>query len=198
MTNKERLCKLNSKDFYEQTKSILNNPLAQYIDYERYFDSEDEDISHFIKNLSKCRLNPSEAEVQAAQNAGIKTDAQWYAQKAEKEYLLLDLCQVYGSEYATLGYIEDNKMQIIKVPRANVVLEKKTLSDEERSESMNTDENYPIEPIFIDVNAEGKPYVAYRDCGRKAKAIDEINRLRLQSVNAYLRAKAGQTSSQED
>ena len=131
MTNKERLCSLNSKEFYEQTKKVINNPLAQYIDYERYFDSEDEDLSHFIKNLSKCRLNPSEAEVQATQNAGIKTDAQWYAQKAEKEYLLLDLCQVYGSEYATLGYIEDNKMQIIKVPRANVVLEKKTLSDED-------------------------------------------------------------------
>ena len=62
---------------------------------------------------------------------------------------------------------------------------------------MNTDENYPIEPIFIDVNAEGKPYVAiYRDWGRKAKAIDEINRLRVQSVNAYLRAKAGETGNQ--
>ena len=131
MTNKERLCSLNAKEFYEQTKKVINNPLAQYIDYERYFDSEDEDVSHFIKNLSKCRLNPSDAEVQAAQSAGIKTDAQWYAQKAEKEYLLLDLCQVYGSEYATLGYIEDNKMQIIKVPRANVVLEKKTLSNED-------------------------------------------------------------------
>lgn len=131
MTNKERLCKLNSKDFYEQTKSILNNPLAQYIDYEGYFDSEDKDLSHFIKNISKCQLKPSEAEVQAAQNAGVKTDAQWYAQKAEKEYFLLDYCQVYGSEYATLGYIEDNKMQIIKVPRSNVVIEKKTLDDED-------------------------------------------------------------------
>lgn len=36
----------------------------------------------------------------------------------------------------------------------------------------------------------------YRDWGRKAKAIDEINRLRVQSVNAYLRAKAGETGNQ--
>lgn len=62
---------------------------------------------------------------------------------------------------------------------------------------MSKNRNYPVEPLLIDVNEEGKPYAAlYRDCGKKARAAEELNHRILQAKVNSLRKKAGETGNQ--
>ena len=121
LTNKQVLFDMPTKEFVEKTREIMNHPLSQYINYERYFDSVDTDISHFISNKGKCYIKPSALEIQSAKDAGVKITDEWMKKQSEKKYLILDYCQVFGTNYVTVADLEN--MRIMKTPKESVVIE---------------------------------------------------------------------------
>lgn len=124
MTNKERLCALPSGKFYSKVKKIVNNQLSKYIDYEKYFDSEDEDIGHFIKYKERCTLRPSEAEIAVRKSNGEKITDEWINSRLIKGCLLLDIVKVFDTDYANVGVPDEIEgWRIIKTPMTSVIRE---------------------------------------------------------------------------
>lgn len=70
MTNREKLSGLSTAEFWEEINSLLEHQAEDYIDYVKYLDSEDPDISHFIRNQGECLVSPSQAEKIAAHFVG--------------------------------------------------------------------------------------------------------------------------------
>ncbi len=124
MTNKERLCMLPSGEFYIQVKKIVNNQLSKYIDYEKYFDSEDEDIGHFIRYQEKCTLRPSEAEIAVRKNSGENITDEWINSHLIKDCLLLETVKVFDTDYANVGVLDESEgWKIKKTPMTSVIKE---------------------------------------------------------------------------
>ena len=111
MTNREKLSGLNTADFWTEINELLKNPAEDYIDYVKYLDSEDSDITHFIRNQGECLVAPSQAERIAAYISEAE-------QPESKRALFLRERRMYDTPYAVV-FMDDH---IYSVPLENVTM----------------------------------------------------------------------------
>ena len=111
MTNREKLSGLNTADFWSEINELLKNPAEDYIDYVKYLDSEDSDITHFIRNQGECLVSPSLLAKIAAHFSGAE-------QPESKRALFLRERRMYDTPYAVV-LMNDS---ICTVPLENVTM----------------------------------------------------------------------------
>ena len=63
MTNLERMRSLPMKEFLEEIDRLISYPFYRYLDREAYLNSENEDLTSFLKTKGVCRVKPSEMEL---------------------------------------------------------------------------------------------------------------------------------------
>ena len=107
MTNRERYEALPTGEYVLKIRELFRHQFAEHIDFDKFLDSEDEDITHFIRHHGKCRVKPSEMELKTNCNAAGVDNA-----------LLLDETTMMGTEYAVIADLEN--MRLIKTPMDNV------------------------------------------------------------------------------
>lgn len=95
MTNREKLAELSTEDFWQEINRISKHRATVYIDYVKYLDSEDSDITHFIKSQGKCLVRPTIAEKLAAYIAESEIPE-------TKTALLLGNRQIFDAHYAVV------------------------------------------------------------------------------------------------
>lgn len=111
MTNREKLSGLSTAEFWEEINSLLEHQAEDYIDYVKYLDSEDPDITHFIRNQGECIVSPSQTEKIAAHFVGKEMPKSRHA-------LFLRERRMYGEPYAVV-FMEE---KIYTVPFKNVTM----------------------------------------------------------------------------
>lgn len=124
MTNKERVTALSTKDFIDEMGVLLKHRLAVYIDYEKYFDSEDTDIFSSIRSIGKARCRPSFAAIKSFENEHMGDDN---IELLKKQFidthtfpcLLLEKTAVFGKPYWII--CKENEDMLIKTPAENIV-----------------------------------------------------------------------------
>lgn len=109
MSNRSKLEALSTKEYVVTIKVMLKHPFINYIDLESYLDSDNDNITDFIKHHGKCRIKPSEMELKDNPNAEGLNNA-----------LLLDTTTMMGTEYAVVADLKNARL--LKTPMANVVL----------------------------------------------------------------------------
>lgn len=85
MTNKERILNSPTSEAISTLKKMFRNSLYPYINYEKFFDSEDEDMTHFLKIIGKAKHIPLALELWSFHNANSNDPD--YAEK-EKQYII--------------------------------------------------------------------------------------------------------------
>lgn len=95
MTNREKLAELSTEDFWQEINRISKHKATVYIDYVKFLDSEDSDITHFIKSQGECLVRPTTAEKVAAYIAESKIPE-------TKTALLLGKRQIFDMLYAVV------------------------------------------------------------------------------------------------
>ena len=95
MTNREKLTELKTVDFWKEINKLLAHQAEDYIDYVKYLDSEDSDISHFIRNEGECLVAPSETEKLSAKHAGM-------SEPKSRHALFLRERKMYDAPYAVV------------------------------------------------------------------------------------------------
>ena len=109
MTNRERNEALPTGEYVTKIRKLFQQQFAEHIDFDKFLDSEDEDITHFIRHHGKCRIKPSEMELRDNPNA-----------KGIEKALFLNETTMMGMEYAVIADLEN--MRLIKTPMDNVVM----------------------------------------------------------------------------
>lgn len=121
-TNIEKLKELPTSEFWNAIKNLAANHFKEYIDYEAWLDSENENINDFISNEGTVVVKPSKAEITCFKNSyklehGKKPsekEIEDYIASMTEEVLLLEKTSVYNKPYYTVGKPEHNR--IMKVP----------------------------------------------------------------------------------
>lgn len=127
MTNRELLNTLSTKDFVKELRQLKSHPFVKYIDFERYFDNEDPDISHFLNIIGTCTVKPTEAEIESFKNETLMSTKindiairnsfakiQNYINEHTFENCpVFDIRSIFGQEYYEVGY-PDNTIR--KIP----------------------------------------------------------------------------------
>lgn len=128
MTNREKIISLLqtdadiAKDFIS---SIFNSDLFPYIDFSKFIDSEEKELSSFLINTIPCSITPSEfdlrmAEINVEVNSGLdEFDRDKYIQMHTKEAYKLDEKTVLGMDYFVCYLVKENKC--VTVPIEEVV-----------------------------------------------------------------------------
>lgn len=120
MTNRQRFEALSTADFIEEIRDILVRS-SEYFDIEGYLDSEDTDISHFVKVIGTCMLGPSETEIVAYENeqriAGntvSEDDIDKYTDEHSRECYIVGETRIFTDDCYILYDIANDR--IVKVP----------------------------------------------------------------------------------
>lgn len=120
MSNLDKLKQLDSKAFWEQIVS-LRNGLSEYIDYPAWLDSDDADLTHFLKSNERIVVYPTEAEITSFVNetklingSCSDSDIEYYKDQHKMELFVLEHEIIYGRDYITVADLQT--MSIKKIP----------------------------------------------------------------------------------
>ncbi len=120
MSNFDRLKQLDSKVFWESIES-LRNGLSKYIDYPAWLDSDDADLTHFLRSDEKILVYPSEAEIANFVNetklingSCSDLDIAYFKHQHKSEYSVLGHEVIFGHDYVIVADLKT--MSIKKIP----------------------------------------------------------------------------------
>lgn len=126
MTNLESLKTLSAVDFWKEVTKLQKNPFGQYINFEQYLNSEDNDITHFLKAIGMCKVVPPEEKIKAYENSYrimgkvlTEKDFNDYVREESKFMPLLEETCIYNMKYYTVADLNNNR--ILKIPESEVV-----------------------------------------------------------------------------
>lgn len=120
MTNREYLATLNTPNFIKNVKSVVIRN-SRHFDIEGYLDSEDRDISHFVKAIGTCQIKPSESEIISYKNEMrvegkivSEDEISKYITEHAKSGFILEKTKMFAQEYYTIYDAENDS--IFKTP----------------------------------------------------------------------------------
>ena len=100
MTNREKLATLSTADFWAEINDIKDFGLAEYTDFVAFLDSDDPEISHFVKHLGECWIAPSEADIKVSQNENSEPPK-------PRKGIVLGYRTIFEQPYVVVHYYED-------------------------------------------------------------------------------------------
>ena len=123
MTNKERILTMPTKEAVRKLTELFHSSLFQYIDYEKYMDSTDDDIRSAIRAVGTADVMPSQAEIQSytithRDEIGFEENLQKYIQEKTRSCLLLEETSMFTYPYWTIYESGDSYS---KVPAENII-----------------------------------------------------------------------------
>lgn len=135
MTNFEKLKALDEEAFVKKIKELRNTSVTHNVDWVRWLKSEDEDYSHFIGNIGKGVILPSELEIKCFRNeyaiengeGATPSLAEYSAfyDRTLRPCLITNTTEMIGQPYATVVEIVDGRngrsYTVAKVPLWNIL-----------------------------------------------------------------------------